>query len=89
MTSYFSENLKLIVLSLPEHGSLILNGVDVAELNAQVSDLDLENSRFFYHHNEGDAEIDRFSFIVTDGVHSEYIYKGNTSLKKLLREFAK
>ena len=57
-------------------------------LNAQISETDLESSHFFYQHDGSDAQIDRFSFVVTDGVHNEYIYKGKAT-HKLIKEVLK
>jgi len=76
MKRTISENLKILIAEYPEHGILTLNGQQLMANNFAISLLDLEKSRFVYQHGGNNAEFDRFSFSVSDGVHVGYYFEG-------------
>ncbi|XP_077973663.1 FRAS1-related extracellular matrix protein 1-like [Styela clava] len=80
MTILISDNdtpknrVRIVITSFPEHGNLILNGETLSSNGTfEVTQLQLQNSDLMYENNGDMSEIDRFSFIVTDGVHEGYM----------------
>uniref|UniRef100_H2YA41 C-type lectin domain-containing protein n=1 Tax=Ciona savignyi TaxID=51511 RepID=H2YA41_CIOSA len=65
-------NVRLIIMERPQHGSMRLDGVETTVVTLG----DLERGGFAYHHNGDGASIDRFTFTVSDGVHAGYFYQG-------------
>lgn len=42
----------------------------------EINQMDVKEARFMYQNNGDEALIDRFSFLVTDGVHPGYLFHG-------------
>lgn len=68
------ENLTYIVIQSPQYGKLLLKGLPLSK--PHFTQLDINNMDLAYHHLNGRAKIDRFTFQPTDGTNAGYLEYG-------------
>ncbi|XP_077082463.1 FRAS1-related extracellular matrix protein 1b isoform X2 [Siphateles boraxobius] len=67
-------NLTYIVIQSPQYGKLLLKGLPLSK--PHFTQLDINNMDLAYHHLNGRAKIDRFTFQSTDGTNAGYLEYG-------------
>lgn len=67
-------NLTYIVIQSPQYGKLLLKGLPLSK--PHFTQLDINNMDLAYHHLNGRAKIDRFTFQPTDGTNAGYLEYG-------------
>ncbi|XP_058617699.1 FRAS1-related extracellular matrix protein 1b isoform X1 [Onychostoma macrolepis] len=68
------ENLTYVVIQSPQYGKLLLKGLPISK--PRFTQLDIINMDLAYHHLNGRAKIDRFTFQPTDGTNTGYLEYG-------------
>ncbi|XP_016295777.1 FRAS1-related extracellular matrix protein 1-like [Sinocyclocheilus anshuiensis] len=68
------ENLTYIVIQSPQYGKLLLKRLPISK--PRFTQLDINNMDLAYHHLNGQAKIDRFTFQPTDGTNTGYLEYG-------------
>ncbi|XP_051549151.1 FRAS1-related extracellular matrix protein 1b isoform X2 [Myxocyprinus asiaticus] len=68
------ENLTYNVIQSPQYGKLLLKGLPLSK--PRFTQLDINNMDLIYHHLNGRAKIDRFTFQPTDGTNTGYLEYG-------------
>ncbi|XP_016317746.1 FRAS1-related extracellular matrix protein 1b [Sinocyclocheilus anshuiensis] len=68
------ENLTYVVIQSPQYGKLLLKGLPISK--PRFTQLDINNMDLAYHHLNGQAKIDRFTFQPTDGTNAGYLEYG-------------
>lgn len=68
------ENLTYIVTQGPQYGKLLLRGFPLSK--PRFTQADINNMDLTYHHLNGRAKIDRFTFQPTDGTNTGYLEYG-------------
>ncbi|KFW92503.1 FRAS1-related extracellular matrix protein 1, partial [Phalacrocorax carbo] len=68
------ENLTFLLAQLPQYGHLYYRGAVLLQYNFTQQDVD--NRDVAYKHRGGDSQIDRFTFVATDGTNQGFIMNG-------------
>ncbi|KAL1251392.1 hypothetical protein QQF64_019188 [Cirrhinus molitorella] len=68
------ENLTYVVIQSPQYGKLLFKGLPISK--PRFTQLDINNMDLAYHHLNGRAKIDRFTFQPTDGTNTGYLEYG-------------
>ncbi|XP_016376586.1 FRAS1-related extracellular matrix protein 1-like [Sinocyclocheilus rhinocerous] len=68
------ENLTYIVIQSPQYGKLLLKRLPISK--PRFTQLDINNMDLAYHHLNGRAKIDRFTFQPIDGTNTGYLEYG-------------
>lgn len=68
------ENLTYIITQGPQYGKLLLRGFPLSK--PHFTQADINNMDLTYHHLNGRAKIDRFTFQPTDGTNMGYLEYG-------------
>ena len=88
-TAYSAAELTITILSVPNFGSMLIDGVPVSS-GAQLTMQDVIDNKLAYQHENMSAALDQFTFIVTDpgggflGTPSIRFYVGGSSSKDQL-----
>lgn len=69
-----AQNLTFLLAQLPQHGQLYLWGTVLLQHNFTQQDVDSGNVA--YRHLGGDSQIDRFTFVATDGTNQGFMVDG-------------
>ncbi|RXN20441.1 FRAS1-related extracellular matrix 1-like protein [Labeo rohita] len=75
------ENLTYVVIQSPQYGKLLFKGLPISK--PHFTQLDINNMDLAYHHLNGRAKIDRFTFQPTDGTNTGAYIKGRFTQKDL------
>ncbi|XP_026054147.1 FRAS1-related extracellular matrix protein 1-like [Carassius auratus] len=68
------ENLTYVVIQSPQYGKLLFKGLPISK--PHFTQLDINSMDLAYHHLNGRAKIDRFTFQPTDGTNAGYLEYG-------------
>ncbi|KAF7244648.1 FRAS1-related extracellular matrix protein 1 [Varanus komodoensis] len=74
------QNLSFVLAQLPLYGQL-LNSKS-GRWQQRFSQHDVDTGNVAYRHGGGDAQMDRFTFVVTDGVNQGFIVNGKVEVNK-------
>ncbi|XP_030646966.1 FRAS1-related extracellular matrix protein 1b [Chanos chanos] len=69
-----AENLTYIIVQPPQYGRLLLKGFPLA--SSQFKQSDVNNMDLAYQHQGGPAQIDRFTFLASDGTNKGFLEYG-------------
>ncbi|XP_013371842.1 PREDICTED: FRAS1-related extracellular matrix protein 1 isoform X2 [Chinchilla lanigera] len=69
-----AENLTFLLAQLPRHGQLYLRGTVL--LPHSFTQWDVDSRNVAYQHSGGDSQVDRFTFVATDGTNQGFIVDG-------------
>ncbi|XP_065101236.1 FRAS1-related extracellular matrix protein 1b isoform X1 [Paramisgurnus dabryanus] len=68
------DNLTYVVIQGPQYGKLLLKGIPLTK--PRFTQVDINSMDITYHHLNGRAKIDRFTFQPTDGTNTGYLEYG-------------
>lgn len=71
-----SDKIVVTFSTLPQHGSLTVGHRTISGYTPNVTLTELENDELMYENNGDMDAIDRFSFLVSDGVNAGYYLLG-------------
>nr|XP_056704812.1 FRAS1-related extracellular matrix protein 1 [Euleptes europaea] len=75
------QNLSFLLAQLPQYGQLYNRESGLWQQS--FSQQDVDNLNIAYRHGGGDSQIDRFTFVATDGVNEGFIVNGKVQAEPL------